>query len=206
MHNQLHNQAKEIITLQENGETEQAKTVYQQTITPTVTELVQFLEQKTETLSAVVTDASHNVQIIALQVILVTSVAVLLVLCFMFLFSRFLNKEVLYWLPQITGYINSLASGQLTTKMPPQERFASIELRNMFLSMEQSFEELKRYIREIDQIMEEFAKGNFAHVFQTEFHGEFQHIRTSIEDFQKNMHESFLYLRDSAKTVNTDAV
>ena len=205
LHNQLHNQAKEIITLQENGEAEQAKIIYQQTIAPVVTELVQLLDQKSETLSVVMTDVSHNVQIIATQVILVTSAAVVLVIIFMFFFSRFLNKEVLHWLPKITEYINSLASGQLTTKIPPQEQFATIELRKMFTGMNQSFEELKRYIREIDQIMEEFAKGNFAHVFQTEFHGEFQHIRTSIEDFQKNMHESFLYLRDSAKTVNTDA-
>lgn len=194
--------ANNAISELESGDKEQATQIVLTECSPALDELVQISKEIDSTITAekqaqqALTTGMLNGFVTVLCVVFV------IVLCISLFFAFSTTKTITAVVGHIKDAILQLSKGNLKVKVDYE---ANNEFGELAERMNFSFQELSRYVDEIDKGMAHFSQGDFTYRPNITFLGDFANIEHSITGFQSKMNDTLVELGTISKQVTVGA-
>lgn len=113
--------------------------------------------------------------------------------------KNFIQSELLTPVYQIQNQMNEIANGNISARfeLEPNES----EIGMLVHSIHSTKHTLQSLIEDISNNLSRMAAGNYNFLIETEYIGEFVHIKDSFENILRRLNETFHLIHDAAKNV-----
>lgn len=201
LHKELHASAGTVLEMYANDKV-QAQQYYQDTILPNLSTLVGLLDkvvERSETLSNECTTKMNNT-ITFMHI----STGICLVLALVGLISLvlYVMKCVIRPMVSITESARPLKEGNLSLNL---EYHSDNELGELTKTLEEALGRIQEYVKDIDRVMGELAKGNFDVGTSARYIGDFQPIEEALGSFTVSISDAMRGIVKAEQTVASHA-
>ncbi len=201
LHKELHESASYVLNLMKTDE-KGAQKYYQDTIQSNLTTLVGLMDEIVAEGTAHSEEIGASMQntIFVMQVI--SGVCFVVVLGCMASLIWYTFRRIVDPIVQITEQTRPLQEGQLELNI----EYTSInELGELASTVRDSLRLIHTYVADINRIMGELSKGNFAVSTSKEFIGDFRTIEMSIDSFTRTISGAFSNINQAERQVSGNA-
>lgn len=201
LHKELHASAGTVLEMYADDKA-QAQQYYQETILPNLSTLVGLLDkvvERSETLSNEYT-AKMNSTITFMHIS--TCVCLVLALAGLISLVMYVMKHVIEPMVSITERVRPLKEGNLSLDLNYQ---SDNELGELTKTLEESMERIQEYVKDIDRVMAELAKGNFNVGTSVRYIGDFQPIEEALGSFTISISDAMRGIVKAEQTVASHA-
>lgn len=201
LHKELHASAGTVLEMYESDKT-QAQQYYQETILPNLSTLVGLLDkvvERSETLSNEYT-AKMNSTITFMHIS--TCVCLVLALAGLISLVLYVMKHVIEPMVSITERVRPLKEGNLSLDLNYQ---SDNELGELTKTLEEALGRIQEYVKDIDRVMGELAKGNFDVGTSARYIGDFQPIEEALGSFTISISDAMRGIVKAEQTVASHA-
>lgn len=185
-----------------SGNKEGATQIVLNECSPALNELVDISKEIDATITAEKQQQEHLTTGMLNLFVTLLCVVFIAVLVISLYFAFRTTKTITGVVGQIKDAVLELSKGNLKVKVDYE---ANNEFGELAERMNFSFQELSRYVDEIDHGMTCFSKGDFTYRPQITFLGDFANIERSISGFQNKMNETLVELGTISKQVTVGA-
>jgi methyl-accepting chemotaxis protein len=197
------NDAYDIVTKLEAGQTEQATSLIFSQCVPALNNLVQLAQTMNDEIDVAVDSAILKARITFWVcfgvVILMTALAILAAVAI----SKSVQNAILTPLGEIEDCASELAKGNLSDNTVDYD--TNDEFGQVAGNLKNAIATLNSYVQDITYTMGEFAQGHFEVQQTVEWKGDFVEIYDSFKSFEKTMAETVHSIQRVAKEVDADA-
>jgi methyl-accepting chemotaxis protein len=197
------NDAYDIVTKLEAGQTEQATSLIFSQCVPALNNLVQLAQTMNDEIDVAVDSAIMKARITFWVcfgvVILMTALAILAAVAI----SKSVQNAILTPLGEIEDCASELAKGNLSDNTVDYD--TNDEFGQVAGNLKNAIATLNSYVQDITYTMGEFAQGHFEVQQTVEWKGDFVEIYDSFKSFEKTMAETVHSIQRVAKEVDADA-
>ena len=194
--------ATEVMQLALSGDDSGAAHVLAEKSNPAINNMasvIQELTSKTEDLSnSMQKYIQHFVNV--LTIIIAVAFGIVLVLSIFFALRT--TNNLVSAAGKAKNTVLALAKGDLSARMDYE---GNNEFGELAQGINDSFEDLSKYVEAIDYSMSQFSSGNFNCQCSVQFMGDFANIKKNIESFQSKMDETLSELLVSSDQVGAGA-
>lgn len=184
------------------GDKDTATQIVLEECSPALSNLVDIASEIDASVESVRSDLESHTQLM-LRVFIGLSIGAFIIALLLGLIIAFMTtRMIVSTVDKIRDAALELSNGHLNTQIDYDGKNEFGELAN---KMNFSFQELSKYVNAIDYGMGEFSKGNFSCTCPIQFIGDFAHIQTSIESFQRKMCGTLSELGTSSAQVSAGA-
>lgn len=200
LHNKIHESAKKILNSSNKAE---AQNIYQNTIQPTLTKLVDRINQYIQVLNTKVTDAEalQTSFTKAQQIGFVVQLLILLALLTLMYF--YIRKDIIVPIVYIKKQCTELAKGKLSLNFKAKCRNSDLQM--LGASLNDAVGEIRKYIEDISHTMGEMSGRNFGIEPSQTFIGDFRPIQESISRLVLDMTDVLSQMDIAARQVTTSS-
>lgn len=201
LHKELHASAGTVLEMYENDKV-QAQQYYQDTILPNLSTLVGLLDkvvERSETLSNEYT-AKMNSTITFMHIS--TGICLVLALAGLISLVLYVMKCVIRPMVSITESVRPLKEGNLSLNL---EYHSDNELGELTKTLEEALGRIQEYVKDIDRVMGELAKGNFDVGTSARYIGDFQPIEEALGSFTVSISDAMRGIVKAEQTVASHA-
>ncbi len=186
----------------EQGDKETAKNIILQECSPALNEMVNIVKEIDQTTEQAKTVQQNDTLTMLGVFITACVITFVIALIFSIFVALYTTGSIVNAVNVIKTAVVELSNGNLKVHVDydAQNEFGELAERMSF-----SLQELSKYVDAIDHRMDEFSKGNYACESSIQFIGDFSHIQTSIESFQKKINSTMLELETAAAQVSAGA-
>lgn len=201
LHKELHESASYVLELMKTDE-KGAQKYYQDTIQANLTTLVGLMDEVVEqgTAQSEASNASMQHTIFIMQVI--SGICFVVALGCMVSLIWYIFRRIVDPIVQITEHTRPLQEGQLELNI---EYSSENELGELASTLRDSLHLIYTYVADINRIMGELSKGNFAVGTSKEFIGDFRTIEMSIDSFTRTISGAFSNINQAERQVGGNA-
>lgn len=112
------------------------------------------------------------------------------------------SKKYIAPLEKISKSLDEISGGKLDTQLPEIEE-TSLEVGNLYYSLAKVRTMLNSYIVEIIEVTEQLSNGDFTTSIKTEYIGDFQAIKTSLNKIITSLNKTFTGFNIVANQIST---
>ena len=191
-----------ILTLEETGDKELVANEILTECTPTFDGLKGIIEEIDADSVARLADINAQIQRTIAIVKWTAFILFIIAASFALYIAISVTKNITKATNKITEGVTELSKGNLSAKI-------DYEAKNIFgetaKNLNFSLNELSKYVHAIDDVMSEFATGNFTAKSPVKFLGDFEHIQKSFFDFRAKMENVLSEINMTAEEVRSGA-
>ena len=194
--------ASKVIDKIEQGDKEEAREIVLNECSPALSNLAKIakeIDAKTGENKLISADETQSRIMFFMITAIVSFVAVLIISIYCAIKT---TSNITGTTNKVKDAIVELSKGNLKTHIDYE---ADNEFGELTERINFSLQELSKYVNAIDDMMNDFANGNFTTKCPITFLGDFASIQKSIEDFQTKMNDTLLELSMSSSQVNLGA-
>ena len=201
IHQAIHESAQTILDLNATDH-EAAKEMYQNVTKANVIRLIALLDQVGELTQQQVSDTSLHLEraVIGTEIVNVLTMAVILL--FNILLFFYVMKSIVAPIQNITESSRGLSEGKLDFHIDVNSQN---ELGVLAESLNTSVQNLKLYITDISQVLDEIAGGNLGKESDIAYIGDFVQIQESIGMISEKLSQTMDQINSSANQVDSGA-
>lgn len=186
LHKELHASAGTALELYE-GDKEQARQYYRETILPNLTTLVGYLDEVVERSETLCNEYAGRMSKTIMLMHLSTSICLVLAMASLASLVIYVLRHVVKPLIRVTEQVKPLKEGKLSLDM---DYHSDNELGDLVGTIEESMERIRSYVEDIDRVMAELAQGNFNVATSVRYIGDFQSIEEALGLFTDSISET----------------
>jgi len=201
LHKELHESATYVLNLMKTDPA-QAQEYYQKTILSNLTTLVGLLDDVVEH-GTELSEASSVKMKETIRVMRNTAIGgfILALVCLISLIV-YVFRQIVRPILMITKKTSSLQDGKLDLQL---NYHAKNELGDLSTTLENSVQQIRGYVQDINHIMKELSDGNFNVYTSVPFIGDFQSIQESVNSFTSTMSTAIDYINQAEDKVSGNA-
>lgn len=201
LHKELHASAGTALEIYKT-DAEQAQLYYRETILPNLNTLVGLLDQTVERSETIINDYTDRISSTIGFMHISTSICLLLAMFGLLSLVKYVLRHVVKPLIAITEKVRPLREGNLSLELDYK---SENELGQLTRTLEESLGRIKEYVQDIDRVMEELSKGNFAVSTSARYIGDFQSIEEALSRFTDSISDAMAGIVKAEKQVATHA-
>lgn len=201
LHKELHASAGTVLEMYASDKT-QAQQYYQETILPNLSTLVGLLDKVVERSEALSNEYTAKMNSTITFMHISTCVCLVLALAGLISLVLYVMKHVIEPMVSITEKVRPLKEGNLSLDLNYQ---SDNELGELTKTLEESMERIQEYVKDIDRVMAELAKGNFDVGTSVRYIGDFQPIEEALGSFTISISDAMRGIVKAEQTVASHA-
>lgn len=190
--------ANRAISELKSGNKDEATDIVLTECSPALSNLVDISKQIDQTITAEKQEQQALTTGMLNLFVTVLCAVFIVVLCISLYFAFSTTKTITGVVAHIKDAVLELSKGNLKAKVDYE---ANNEFGELAERMNFSFQELARYVNEIDKGMSSFSQGDFTYRSSITFLGDFVNIERSISGFQSKMNDTLVELGTISKQV-----
>lgn len=201
LHKELHASAGTVLEMYADDKA-QAQQYYQETILPNLSTLVGLLDKVVERSEALSNEYTAKMNSTITFMHISTCVCLILALAGLISLVLYVMKHVIEPMVSITEKVRPLKEGNLSLDLNYQ---SDNELGELTKTLEESMERIQEYVKDIDRVMAELAKGNFNVGTSVRYIGDFQPIEEALGSFTISISDAMRGIVKAEQTVASHA-
>lgn len=201
LHKELHASAGTVLEMYADDKA-QAQQYYQETILPNLSTLVGLLDKVVERSEALSNEYTAKMNSTITFMHISTCVCLVLALAGLISLVLYVMKHVIEPMVSITEKVRPLKEGNLSLDLNYQ---SDNELGELTKTLEESMERIQEYVKDIDRVMAELAKGNFNVGTSVRYIGDFQPIEEALGSFTISISDAMRGIVKAEQTVASHA-
>ena len=197
LHKEFHASATTALNLYAKDKVS-AQRYYQETILPKLSELVGLLGKVVERSESISAEYTNRINSTIIFMHVSTTVCLLLALISLINLVAYVLRHVVKPLIAITGLTKPLHDGNLSLQL---NYSSDNELGELAKTLEEAMNRIKEYVKDIDRVMGELAKGNFNVTTSARYIGDFQPIEEALGRFTASISTAMGSVMNTEKQV-----
>lgn len=201
IHQAIHESAQTILDLN-TSDPAAAQEMYQTVTKANVSNLIALLDKVGALTEAQVSDTSLHLERAVIGTEIVSVVTMMIILLLNVMLFIYVLRSIVAPIQTITETSRGLSEGKLDFHI---EVNSENELGVLAESLNTSVQNLKLYITDISQVLEEIARGNLSKESDIAYIGDFVQIQTSIGLISEKLSQTMEQIHNSANQVDSGA-
>ena len=192
----------QIIDLEQQGQTQEAKKLVFEKCAPALDELVEASKALTEDTEAAIASAVSDSDTIFWTALIIMVIFVVAAIVSAVLLAKAIIRSIMEPLAEIERVTADLSNGSLQAEISYD---AEDEMGGLARHIMEAINTLGSYVEDIDEHMKQFSKGDFRVNPKSEWKGDFKTILEAFVSFEKNMADTVIGIREVATQVGNGA-